>query len=448
MFSFLGGDKKKPVDVKIDHAGSLLQTYFEELQSSVERCHKKYASWAIGRELGKTLYHYTKDFLEKNQDKLSPIEKGKVLEKYIDVWRKNNCRYHINSTDYANDYVGSVFTSAKVEYDESLPMIVGFNLAQASLNHIRDSYLMFLSVNLKQADLSTAKLVASHFENCDLRGAVVYNTNLNLCYFKKCDVSKVDYTRSLLHEVYFNACNLQGSDFSHPYHLLKIEMCNIRSVLFHPQSKHELTTCFDLIDFNTFKSLCDFIETPSQNLKEENFLDGVDAVVAMLAINPSIVMSIITNHPIIPSTFLLNDLVDKMRQHGCLKKLDPLFDYCSAEEIIGSCIFNPQDLGRCIESMPDRSEILMKEIMSNEYYIKKIFEEHPEKALNQLIKKYPNHPYLKAEKLLHSHRTKRQIHNELVKLGIFQKNSRKESYRHVCSDDSRDKYHAVVRKLL
>jgi hypothetical protein len=253
-----------------------------------------------------------------------------------------------------------------------------------------------------------------------------------------------------LDEVRFNECNLYNVDFKDDPSTehIRLVRCNIHGTRFYPGSEPFPSRCIDVADFYAFKAAKNFIETPSQELKGGDLSKGVSQVLDMLAINPSIIMHIIANHSIIPARFLLDDLVEKMKQHNCLEQLEPLFDHCK-EPLIKSCIGDRYDLERCLKSMPVYAEKLLKEIITNIGHIKRIFkdEENPEKVLNAMIKKYPTFSYLKVARLLHSQKTKRQIHHALIKLGIFQKNNKKESYRHVSSDESREEYHSVVRGL-
>ena len=141
------------------------------------------------------------------------------------------------------------------------------------------------------------------------------------------------------------------------------------------------------------EGLDDFIEKPSQDFTDEKELQkGIDKVIVVLNKNPVALMNIIKNHPFIAAIFLLDNLADKMREMGCLEKLELLFNKCS-NDLVGACVYNLRDLERCFNSLPTCSDKIMEVLLSNEDYIKRVLEsdENPKGTLKEISEKYPSY---------------------------------------------------------
>lgn len=135
-----------------------------------------------------------------------------------------------------------------------------------------------------------------------------------------------------------------------------------------------------------------FIEKPSQECNEEELENGVNKVLNVLNKNPTALMTIITNHPFIPGTFLLDDLAEKMNKRNCIEKLGMLFDQC-LDDLIEACVYNLHDLERCVKAMPAYSNKVILNILSNENRAKRIFDgdENPAETLKEIGEKYPDY---------------------------------------------------------
>jgi hypothetical protein len=144
----------------------------------------------------------------------------------------------------------------------------------------------------------------------------------------------------------------------------------------------------------TLSEVSDFIENPCKGCNEEceTCKLGVAKVIFVLNVNPAAIMDIIANHPIIPATYQLDSLADKMRKQNCLDKLGLLADKCLAK-LVDSCVWNIYDLERCIKSMPSHSDKIMTHIVADESYMKRILgasDDHDEtlKKINDMFPKY------------------------------------------------------------
>ena len=69
------------------------------------------------------------------------------------------------------------------------------------------------------------------------------------------------------------------------------------------------TTDFD------FKALSEFIEKPSKDCDEEAIKDGIKLVIIALDKNPTDLLRAISEHPMIPGSYLLEDFAEKMQKH-------------------------------------------------------------------------------------------------------------------------------------
>jgi hypothetical protein len=154
--------------------------------------------------LGQELYLNTREFLSKNQDSLSPAEKGQVFGRYIKLWQEYECILHIKYTEYAEEYKNARFGKSYGPYNENAPMTAGFNLQGAILENLFKPDLIFLAINFKGADFSNAEFPYSDFVNCDLTGIKIFKTNFNQCRFKKCNLQDVDMqsARIVLSNIY------------------------------------------------------------------------------------------------------------------------------------------------------------------------------------------------------------------------------------------------------
>lgn len=138
--------------------------------------------------------------------------------------------------------------------------------------------------------------------------------------------------------------------------------------------------------------LDDFIEKPSQECNEEQLENGVNKVLIVLSKNPAAIMTIIANHPFIPSSFLLDDLAEKMYKKNCIEKLGALFDKC-LDGLVEACVYNTNDLERCVKAMPAYSDKVIKNIISNEHRFKRIIEcdKNPAETLKEIKETYPEY---------------------------------------------------------
>lgn len=165
-------------------------------------------------ELGKKIYTITRLFLDKNQDNLSPQEKGIVLKDYIELWKKTQCILDIKDTEYSEAHKGSVFGKYRSRYENSNPMVAGFNLSQAILGNLDFSDLIFLSTNFKGADFSGANLCYSHFRNCDLSKIKAGNAIFNQGVFTNCNLQDANLEQAKLNESQFEYCDIQRTKFN------------------------------------------------------------------------------------------------------------------------------------------------------------------------------------------------------------------------------------------
>lgn len=141
------------------------------------------------------------------------------------------------------------------------------------------------------------------------------------------------------------------------------------------------------------QDLIDFIEKPSQNFKEEKELSkGVEQVCHVLNKNPIVIMRIIKEHPVIPASFLLGDLADKMAKIKKLDKLELLLNSCF-DELTSTCIYNSQDLIRFLKAFPTSSDKILKFLISNEECIKRIFDNDndPKQTLKEISANFPSY---------------------------------------------------------
>ncbi len=185
---------------------------FVKFKSSAEKIKEEELSSRI--KLSKKIYLYTKEFLDNNNDNLSPTEKVVILKKYIELWAMAKCILHIQDTAYSEQYKKSKFSKYSDSYNQYSPMLAGFNLQGALLGNLHSSALIFLSVNFEKADFSNVEFPYSHFENCNLSEIkVTNNTNFNQCRFTKCNLEKAGLQSENFCEVVFNRCNFRKADF-------------------------------------------------------------------------------------------------------------------------------------------------------------------------------------------------------------------------------------------
>ncbi|MBA3662320.1 MAG: hypothetical protein H0W64_11350 [Gammaproteobacteria bacterium] len=138
--------------------------------------------------------------------------------------------------------------------------------------------------------------------------------------------------------------------------------------------------------------LDDFIEKPSYDCNEDELENGVKKILNLLGEKPSAIMNIIASHPFIPASFLLDDLAEKMNKRNNKEQLVLLFDACS-NDLIEACLWNLHDLERCIKSIPTYRDRIIKKVLSNENWIKRIFDgdKEPAKTLKEIEEKYPDY---------------------------------------------------------
>jgi hypothetical protein len=132
-------------------------------------------------------------------------------------------------------------------------------------------------------------------------------------------------------------------------------------------------------------------------------LNGIVNLSNYLENEPNVVMDIIENHPFIPATFLLEDLAVKINkqnhnpQLNCVSDLALLFDACF-DRVLEACIYNMDDLKRCIKVMPSTLDNILDAISSNEPIMQRILAAShtntPNEILNELIETFPNHSEL------------------------------------------------------
>lgn len=143
---------------------------------------------------GESIHAYTRNFLEQYKDKLTPDEKGSILENYISLWR--NCKFH----------------SADGKYDAETPKLTGFNLQNADFYSLAFCYLKFEDVNFQCANFSSSVLSASEFINCNLCGASASKFgNLGGNKFIGCDLTKVRFEYANLWLSTYKHCKLDGA---------------------------------------------------------------------------------------------------------------------------------------------------------------------------------------------------------------------------------------------
>lgn len=159
----------------------------------------------------KEIYEFTKNFLEENKDKLSPQDKGEILNFYIYFWEGSGCELSIESTEYAEKYKGHTFGKYGDLYPAKRPMTAGFNLSNADLSKNKAHDVVFLSVNFRGAKFSGVQLTYSHFGDCDLTDVNATNANLNQCRFVNSDLRNMLAFRSMLGGATFGGCDLRGA---------------------------------------------------------------------------------------------------------------------------------------------------------------------------------------------------------------------------------------------
>lgn len=138
--------------------------------------------------------------------------------------------------------------------------------------------------------------------------------------------------------------------------------------------------------------LGDFIEKPAQECDENELKEGIKKVLLVLSKNPIDILNIISKHPITATSFLLDELAEKMRRQGCLEKLGILFNKYP-EELMESCIFDLHDIERCRSALPNYVDQIMENIISNKHRVKRVIDcnNTPEETLKTIQEKYPKY---------------------------------------------------------
>lgn len=204
------------------HSNSILQTVlfndpvniilqkFKTIEEAAQKDKNEHGN------LAREVYLYTKDFLESNSSNLSPAAKGKILTKYMKLWKNNSFSMEISDTSYADQYTNSIYTIIRDRaYRSSTPMVAGFNLQDAKLAKRDLCHMILLSVNFHGADFSDAWAAYAHFENCDLTQIKTDedSTNFNKCIFKKCDLTDASMITNSLCSTNFIECNITNTVF-------------------------------------------------------------------------------------------------------------------------------------------------------------------------------------------------------------------------------------------
>lgn len=182
----------------------MFENFKKELVASLEKTH-------TCDELSKTLYTFTKNFLEDKKDKLSPQDKGEILNFYIYFWNGSGCELNISNTEYAEKYKGHTFGKYGDLYPAKSPMTAGFNLSNVDLSKIKAQDIVFLSVNFRGANFSGTQLQYSHFGDCDLTYVYAVNANLNQCRFVNSNLRYMPAFMSMLDGVTFGGCDLRDA---------------------------------------------------------------------------------------------------------------------------------------------------------------------------------------------------------------------------------------------
>jgi|SRR6185295_3553739 len=93
------------------------------------------------------------------------------------------------------------------------------------------------------------------------------------------------------------------------------------------------------------EGISDFIEQSPKEIKEQELKKGVEKIVLVLKKNPAALMNILKEHPVIPASFMLNQLIDIMEKAKSLNELEPLFAKC-LDTLTQECFYNLPDLER------------------------------------------------------------------------------------------------------
>ncbi|MBL7481604.1 ankyrin repeat domain-containing protein [Legionella bononiensis] len=154
----------------------------------------------------KNIYLETKYFFEAHQDDLSPTDKLVVLKEYIQLWEDVNGCLDIELTDFAEQYKGVKFGKDKISYNNSNPMLAGFNLKNIAFGDFYGNSLMFLAVDFTGADFTKTKMLLNSFNDCNFTHCNL--TGANLCHtrFIKCNFEGVDLSKTHLWEASFDEC--------------------------------------------------------------------------------------------------------------------------------------------------------------------------------------------------------------------------------------------------
>ncbi|MCH9756608.1 MAG: hypothetical protein K0U37_05390 [Gammaproteobacteria bacterium] len=150
--------------------------------------------------------------------------------------------------------------------------------------------------------------------------------------------------------------------------------------------------------------LTEFIETPSQKIKDKFSLsDSIQHLSEWLTDDPNVVIDIITNHPYIPASFLLEDLTEKIKQNSessTLNNLNIIYENQTWRNQLLSTdasgyIFTFEDLKRCVTVMPAYKEDILAHVSSNDALMQRLLTsaipEAPAETLQALIAEYPDH---------------------------------------------------------
>jgi hypothetical protein len=119
-------------------------------------------------------------------------------------------------------------------------------------------------------------------------------------------------------------------------------------------------------------ALSTFIEKPCHQCTDADNDQDIQQVLLVLDKNPRALMNILSAHPYIGVSYLLEDLADKMKKRDCVEKLAILSDKCF-DTLVEACSYNLYDLDRCVKSIPRARNKIMDAVISNDDYLRRMF---------------------------------------------------------------------------
>lgn len=143
-----------------------------------------------------------------------------------------------------------------------------------------------------------------------------------------------------------------------------------------------------------FVKLSNFIAKRSDLCTAEELKEGIDAVGLILNKNPVDLITILSNDPYIPASYLFSDLVEKMKliSEDCQPEL--LFKKIF-EQLIAACVYTIYDLKRFLNVFTKENELdkVMTTIISDDNVINRFFENNddPLDTLQILANDYPQY---------------------------------------------------------